>query len=422
MTNTLIDVVYPIAGGTQGRKSIGSRWDNNELRYSLRSLEKNFPNLGRVFIVGYKPEWLTGVTHIPAEDIHHKNKDANLIDKVLLACNADVSETFVRLSDDQCLLRPWGGGEAYHAGSADVNRKGRWWRRMARTCDHLKAMGLPTHYYETHSPQPVNREEFKLVMGAVDYQTPPGMNINTLYFNSVDIPRHSIKGKKASFHNPATIEAIRKGSEGRVFFGYSEAGTTDVLKGFLEEQFPTPSRFELPVTSTAPPVKKKRKGTPVSLTSDAVQAFLNVLPEGGTILELGSGKSTTTFCDSGRRVVTVEHSEKYLGRCKDAEYVFAPMVEGFYGQDHFLRAAGLALRNGNLRGVVVDGPPKKHGAHRSLLAEYLALFKGFPFLIDDTNRRSERNLVNMMSERGWKVGVTGGTGGKKWAIMMPTNS
>jgi len=39
-----VDVVYPLSNG--------SHWDNNELRYSLRSLEKYALNLGRVFVVG----------------------------------------------------------------------------------------------------------------------------------------------------------------------------------------------------------------------------------------------------------------------------------------------------------------------------------------------------------------------------------
>jgi len=71
----MIDVVYPLGSG--------SAWDNNELRYSLRSLENNLLDLGRVFVVGQRPPWLVEAVHIPMEDTHRHNKDANLIDKVL---------------------------------------------------------------------------------------------------------------------------------------------------------------------------------------------------------------------------------------------------------------------------------------------------------------------------------------------------
>jgi hypothetical protein len=60
-----IDVVYPL--GT------GSVWQDNELRYSLRSLEKNFPDLGRVYVVGHKPDWLGNVEHIPFGDSQSPN-------------------------------------------------------------------------------------------------------------------------------------------------------------------------------------------------------------------------------------------------------------------------------------------------------------------------------------------------------------
>jgi hypothetical protein len=240
-----MDVVYPIAGGWHGKKKLGSKWDDNELRYSLRSLQQNLQGMGRVFIVGHKPEWLTGVIHVPAEDVHTRNKDANLIDKVLLACRSGVSSTFLRLSDDQCLLRPWDGLDVWHMGNAKGQRqRGKWWRRMRRTCNYLELMERPTLFYDCHCPAPVDRDTFVSVMEAVDYQTPPGMCINTLYFNSTDIPRKQMAGRKAAFHRAQRLKRLRRRTRGKLFLGYSEAGTNDAMKRFLQELFPEPSRFE----------------------------------------------------------------------------------------------------------------------------------------------------------------------------------
>lgn len=240
----LMDVVYPIAGGYHDKKKLGSKWDNNELRYSLRSLEENFPNLGRVFIVGHKPDWLTNVVHISAEDTHRRNKDANLIDKVLLACQAGVSSVFLRLSDDQCLLQQWDGRGVWHMGDADGRLGGRWWRRMQRTCDYLKSKGRPTLFYDCHAPAPVDRDTFVEVMGEADYKTTPGMNINSLYFNSIDIPREHMGDRKVAFHRPVSLDTLREQTRGKLFLGYSEAGTNRAMKEFLQERFPHPSRFE----------------------------------------------------------------------------------------------------------------------------------------------------------------------------------
>jgi hypothetical protein len=240
-----MDIVYPLASGRHGRKVLGSQWDNNELRYSLRSLEAFFTNMGRVFIATETlPEWLTGVEHISVKDSHRRNKDANLIDKVLVACKAGVSPTFLRLSDDQCLLREWDGLEAWHMGNADGHGGGDWWKKCQRTCDYLKARGRPTWFYDCHCPMPVDRDAFLKVMAEAPYADEPGMCINTLYFNSIDIPRVVMPGLKAAIHKPRTLRKIRRWAAGKLFFGYSEAGTNEALKQFLQEQFPTPSRFE----------------------------------------------------------------------------------------------------------------------------------------------------------------------------------
>ena len=68
------DVVYFL-----GSESANQDW---ELRYSLRSIARNFLDLRKVFIVGHKPRWLTGVEHLAVPDRYTNNKDANLIDKL----------------------------------------------------------------------------------------------------------------------------------------------------------------------------------------------------------------------------------------------------------------------------------------------------------------------------------------------------
>jgi hypothetical protein len=50
----------------------GSKWQNNEIRYSIRSAEKYVGNLGRVFIVGEFPKFLSRknkkITYIEVHD------------------------------------------------------------------------------------------------------------------------------------------------------------------------------------------------------------------------------------------------------------------------------------------------------------------------------------------------------------------
>ena len=56
-----MDILYVIGKG--------SEWNNNELRFSLRSIAKYGKNIDRVFIVGYKPDFVSDeVTFIPCDD------------------------------------------------------------------------------------------------------------------------------------------------------------------------------------------------------------------------------------------------------------------------------------------------------------------------------------------------------------------
>ena len=95
----VMDILYVV--GT------GSEWDNNELRYSLRSIAKNGKNIGRVFLVGYKPEWVNdAVIHIPCDDPYgqpHKN----ILHKVLTAAyHSSIGSHFIISSDDHYYMRP----------------------------------------------------------------------------------------------------------------------------------------------------------------------------------------------------------------------------------------------------------------------------------------------------------------------------
>jgi hypothetical protein len=240
-----IDVVYPL--GTE------SKWDDNEIRYSLRSLAKNFPDLGRVWIIGHKPAWLTGVVHIPMEDYHKHNKDANLIDKVLAACQAGVSEQFVFCSDDQVFLRPIQFKDMRPLHYADITNtpdekwgKGSWWARMRAVRDELKRRGFTSiKNYDSHCPTPYDRDKYAAIIPTFDYAPPPGYTINTLYCNAAKVAGQPVKGRKHSAEEGENDdEKIRGALRGKDFLGYSDAGLTDTFKQVLAEMFPEKSKFE----------------------------------------------------------------------------------------------------------------------------------------------------------------------------------
>ena len=240
-----IDVMYPLGSG--------SKWNNGELRYSLRALEKNFLDLGRVFICTTSlPPWLTGVVHIPVPDTHRRNKDANLIDKVLAACNAGITDFFVRSSDDQMLLMPMHTSDfkKYHAGQLSTKSaafwKGAWKKRMRHTYKVLTRNQMPSLHFDTHIPTLYDRDLFRDVMGRYRYARGIGYCINTLYVNHEALHNPPPLGKrKLTLEKPVNDPAIlRSAISGRQFLGYNDKGLTPAIKQVLQELFPTPSRFE----------------------------------------------------------------------------------------------------------------------------------------------------------------------------------
>ena len=239
-----IDVVYHLGTGSKAK--------NFELRYALRALEQNFLDLGKVYVVGFRPKWLTGAVHLPMDDVHRHNKDANLIDKVLLACRSGVTETFLRSSDDEVLLMPSHLEDLLplHFGDLKTRKESFWhsgWKKRLRaTMELLASRGLPTLHFDTHVPKVYNRESFQRLMAGCDYARGNGYTIDTLYLNQIGLvdPPH-MAGEKLTLEGSSGLpQHVRQQLQGKRYLGYNDGGLSGGLKQVLKEMFPNPSRFE----------------------------------------------------------------------------------------------------------------------------------------------------------------------------------
>jgi len=240
-----IDVVIPLGNR--------SEWNDNEIRYCLRSLEKYFVDLGNVYIVGFLPSFIQRVIHIPAEDVFKVNKDANLIRKVLLACrNEQLSQEFIRMSDDQLLLKSCDKEDFYPKYSGDLrdlNWKflNRWRNRLKRTFEILLLQNKSSYHYDSHIPALYNKELFEKVMLNYEWGVEKaGFTINSLYFNNIDIERKRMTGNfKANFERLFTdVDEINQELNGKTVAGYNDKGLTPELKVIIEKLFPEKSSFE----------------------------------------------------------------------------------------------------------------------------------------------------------------------------------
>lgn len=200
-----MDVVYPVRPGDA----------NDELRYSLRSLA-NIPH-GRVWIVGYKPTWVTGVEHI---DGNQFGPHANVYENIRAAMNCpDVSDEVIIFNDDFFVTeriaeipRLYRSTLAEHIALPRVQRNRGWWLdSLNATLVCLQVHGITDPLsYELHVPVVVNKRKMADTLAAFAQVTPVNPpQWRTLYGNlyaaggtrQADVKQYGAGEMKRPFHS-----------------------------------------------------------------------------------------------------------------------------------------------------------------------------------------------------------------------------
>ena len=246
----MIDVVYQYIDGP-------AAW--NELRYSLRSLEKHLKEPFQVWIVGEKPGWLTNVNHISHKrvpGVHFTNCfDAN--SKMELAINhPEIGDNILWMYDDMyllrdCVLRDF---EVYLAVNHydDLNHKSSN-THMELLIDTLKVLlenGKSAYNCETHTPRLYNKT---ILQDVFKKYNPTEMRLlaSTLYYNDLyfELKPHLMQKYdpyKAGFNGKHhahvfvsnNIVEINEILSGKTFLNHNNEGLSVALKRVIEQRFP----------------------------------------------------------------------------------------------------------------------------------------------------------------------------------------
>jgi len=226
-----------------------------ELRYTLRSIAANARDLGRIFIVTERlPSWIQNVEHVHAKDIYPANKDANLIRKVLLACQReDLTDRFLFWSDDQVLIHtialpmiPISYGDKKVDEASNLT----WRNRLYNTGLLLKKRQRPIVFYDTHCPQPYNKSEFVDIFSKTPYQEQPGLCINTAFFNQLNLENESrmhMHAVKMTFESKTTQRAVEQEVDReplKYFMGHNDIGWRSGVNQYLASTYKQKCQFE----------------------------------------------------------------------------------------------------------------------------------------------------------------------------------
>ncbi len=233
-----IDLVYIL--GT------GSRWNDNEIRYSLRSVERYFPNAGKVFIIGECPDWATNITHIKISD-KFSNKLLNARQKYLeAATNPHISNNFVLMNDDFFFLKTVDEIHNYSRGTIEEMMKqhptknGYYYRSLWDTEKRLDSMGIKEPIdFEVHAPIIFNKEKLESVIGMIG--SDKAFSIRSCYGNLMNLEPTKVIDFKAANLAEFAYQKMR----GAEILSINDALIcNDDFRIWLRQKYPRMSKYE----------------------------------------------------------------------------------------------------------------------------------------------------------------------------------
>lgn len=273
--------------------------DNEELRYSLRSL-RNVAH-DAVWVFGGAPAWFKG-RHVPVSQ--EGDKQSNAGRAVRAAClHPEVSDPFILMNDDFFAIEPVEVSLLDRGNLADVlaevaarHPSSPWVGRMRRTKAHLASLGYEDpRSFELHVPIPVRKEAMLRAIEMAE-ACRGGLQWRSVYGALCGDPSTTI----------ADVKVLRRGHK-------PDAGpwlsTNDItfadVEAKLARMFPEPSDYEEARMTTVRAVKRFRdtqaqvqrnEGDTFEVTPERA-AFLADTPKFGALVEIVSVPEPRTVKD-----------------------------------------------------------------------------------------------------------------------------
>lgn len=225
---------------------------NNQLKYSLRSVEKHLKGVGNVFIIGAKP-YLNDAIHIPYDDIHSPARNIAL--KLLAAANnPDVSEDFLYMADDHFILKSFGISSFpyFHNGTlmglihAQRNTYKQILINTINALHKRDSINIAMNF-NVHSPIVYNKTKIRQLHTIYDFTHPMGFVFKSLYMHTF---RDSFSGKTFEQLSDCKIRSdiplfeMRDRIKDRPVFSTGKEYQCPNIYALLKELYPDKSKYE----------------------------------------------------------------------------------------------------------------------------------------------------------------------------------
>jgi glycosyltransferase involved in cell wall biosynthesis len=236
----LIDIVYPLGNGSPN--------SDNELRYSIRSLEKFGRNYKDIYIIGKFPHWGNQrIKHFGFKET--KTKALNILDKIYFSCNVpEISDTFLYINDDHILLKETDLSKyPYYYNDNDAKSiiesrpiSDNYRKIIEETINnkHYK------HYFDIHTPILIHKKQFIEMYNIINFEaSSEGLLVKSMYcgynnINGVEKSDIILRQKHECF------DLKQKLKDEHIFSFHDEAVCQDLVD-FLHNVLPDKSEYEL---------------------------------------------------------------------------------------------------------------------------------------------------------------------------------
>ncbi len=218
----------------------GSRWQDNELRYALRSIETYLDGYGDVLIIGEKPKWIQNIKHYDVPDKPGR-KNFSIFQKILTGCEWVNGDDFLFWNDDHFLLKPfhvkqfkyWYDGDCFEWSHKATGL----YKQAITNTNNLP--GKNNYYTDIHVPIVYNKHLFANLL-KLDWRQE--YVIKSAYSKQIDGPFELMADFKVN--KWFSVNEWKGKLQNKLFFSIGSYAVNNDFKVLMHELYPNKSKYE----------------------------------------------------------------------------------------------------------------------------------------------------------------------------------
>lgn len=222
----------------------GSVHYNEELRYSLRTVEAHCTDVEKITIVGERVSFLSEDVEFHKITEAEGNKEYRIAMKIYNACKAGyITGDFAFMNDDFFFTGLYDWTKNYAKPELKSNGFNHYQKAINDTKEYLLSLGCSTYHFDVHTPIIYNAEKFIDLLPHIrkSQLTSNGMTVKSLYGNIYNLtPTWYEDCKLSTLQTPRDWERIRQ----TPVISCSDGCWRNGMRAYLKKTYPNKSKYE----------------------------------------------------------------------------------------------------------------------------------------------------------------------------------